>query len=432
MSKPEVKFLPLKEEEQAKELRVLCEMHICQDPDTALESKVLVNREQLVKRWASQRVQWNEEHGGMTLAETWFVALCYQHMATHPPSPDLNLEALDCIRLYDTLKAQCRRKTGIPGVPLTIFEQVAYLIVFVLSHSLDETVVQAADQHFKSLNYEQRTQRTQMAKRTDSDSLAGQAVYGFIPMASRVFWCAWAEELVCHDAEEAKYEPGELKQFEGWLKRQFGYQTQQSFRIALADLFYKDHVPMGGHTFHQRGSAVADIVSASTLIQMELSEDEAKALQTSMDNSILEMETKANHPAREMVLQHMFSYTFSNRLQKGDQVTSFSPFIVNKWDIPDRLAELTGPLTQWGRPKRPVIVQSQTNWCVHAVECTCCPIAADHRDGPKSCVLRRRVYQAQDVMHALFLWTSIVKTQFRDTLACSTSLTKLTSEVFAS
>lgn len=426
----EIKFDPLKEEKQATELRALCEHHICENPGVPLESKMLVGREDIAKRWAAQRAHWNVEQGGLTLAEIWFITMCYQQMATHPPE-GLALEPVDCITLYEHLRTWCRRRAGAPGIDTRTFNQVAYAVVFVLSHGLDEMAMQAAEQHYKAQNTEGASKQVKAAKQAESDGLAGKAILGFIPLASRVFWYAWVDEMVCHNAEEAKFDPVEFTQFDTWMKRQFGMPTQQAFRIALTELFYKDCVPAGGHTFHQRGSAaVGDDTPAYGLVQMELAEDEQKVLAEALESTISEMEAKASHPAREMALLHMFAYTFGNRLQKGDKIMSFDPFIVHKWEIPDRLADIIGPLTQWGRPRRPVIVRTQTSTYVHHVECTCCPVTADHREGPRSCVLRKRVFQCPDAMHALFLFHTLVRVQFRDTLACSTSLSKLSNEVF--
>lgn len=418
-------FDPLAEERKATALRTLCERHLCDHPGEVLnDEKQLVARADVVRRWASQRALWNVEHGGLTLAEIWFVALCYQDVATHPPTE--TLEPVDCIALYDQLRAWCRRRTS--GIDTALFHRVAYAIVFVLSHGLDETAAQVAEQHFKK--EAPASQRTQLVQRQASDSLAGNAILGFVPLASRVFWCAWTDELACLDAEEAKVDASEFNKFQQWMKRQFGMPTQQAFRIALTDLFYKDRVPTGGHTFYLRGSAaVGDKTPAYALVQMELGESEQKALTDAIESTIPEMEAKVDHPAREMALVHMFAYTFANRLQKGDKITLFDPFIVHKWDLPDRLSDL-GPTTQWGRPRRPVIVQTQTGWLLHHVQCTCQPVVADHREGPLACVLRRRVVRCPDAMHALFLWLWIVRTQFRDTLACSTSLSKLSSEIF--
>lgn len=426
----ETKFDPLKEEKQATELRAVCEKHICENPGVCLlESKLLVKREDIVRRWAAQRAHWNVEQGGLTLAEIWFVTLCYQQMAMYPPE-GLVCEPVGCIALYNKLREWCRRREGAPGIETHMFEQVAYAVVFVLSHGLDEMATKAADQHYQSQNLEGLDKKQKAAKQAESDGLAGNAILGFIPLASRVFWCAWVDEMVCHNAEEAKFDKVELGKFQEWMKRQFAMPTQQAFRIALTELFYKDQVPTGGHTFHLRGSAaVGDSTPAYGLVQMELPESEQKTLADALESTIGEMGAE-NHICREMALYHMFTYTFGNRLQKGDKIMPFEPFIVHKWDLPDRLAEITGSLTQWGRPRRPMIVRTQTRTYVHCVDCSCSPVVADHRDGPRSCVLRRRVFQCPDAMHALFLWHSLVRHQFRDTLACSTSLAKLSSEVF--
>jgi hypothetical protein len=306
------------------------------------------------------------------------------------------------------------------------------MIVFVLSHGLDDMATAAAEQHYRARTVDMKAElKDEAAVQAESDGIAGKAVLGFVPLASRVFWCAWADEMVCHGAEEAKIDPVQFAQFEKWMKRQFSMPTQQAFRITLTDLFYKDYVPTGGHTFHQRGSAaVGDSTPAFGLIQMELTEAEQKTLADALESSIPEMEAQINHPAREIALLHMFAYTFGNRLQKGDKTMSFDAFIVHKWEVADRLKELTGSPTQWGRPRRPVIVRTQTNTYVHTVECSCCPVTADHREGPRSCVLKKKVLQCSNAMQALFLWHWLVRTQFGDALACSTSLAKLSDEVF--
>lgn len=426
-----VKFDPLGEEKKATALRVLCEKHIVDHPGVPLESIALVNREDVVKRWATQRADWNVVPDALTLAEIWFLSLCYQQMAVYPP--DFELEAVDCITLYDHLKAWCKRTAGAPGIDVGIFNQVAYAVVFVLSHGLDDMIQEAASQHYKNRGAELEglIKKQLVAKRQLSDGLAGNAILGFIPLASRAFWCAWADEMVCHSAEEFKFDESQLAKFSEWMKRQFAMPTQQAFRAALTELFYKDNVPTGAHTFHQRGSAaVGDSVPAYGLIQMELTEEEQKVLTKALEPTIAQIEQDPRNLAREIALFHMYAYTFGNRLQKGDKVMPFEPFLVHKWEIADRLAELTGPLTQWGRPRRPVIVRTQTGLFVHNVECSCQPVTADHRETPASCVLKRRVYQCPDAMHALFLWHSLVRTQFKDTLACSTSLAKLSNEVF--
>lgn len=422
----------LTEEGEATALRKLCEKHITEHPDTALEHKQLVARDALVRRWAKRRAPWNVEQGGMTLAEIWFMALCYQQMAVHPPG-EMELQAMDGIRLYDHMKELCRRKAGAPGINTELFDQVAYLVVFELSHGLDLKADEAAQQHFDSRAEELKAlnKKTRLAKRADSDSIAGNAILGFIPLAARTFWHAWADEMVSHNAEDVTIDAKEASQFNDWMKQQFAMPTQQAFRLDLTELFYKDHVPMGGHTFHQRGAmAVGESLPGSTLVQMELTQKEQELLSEALDDTVPDMEAKADHPARSMAIVHMFRYTFANRMQKGDKPFLFD--LVYKWDIPERLAELQGPMLKWGRPLRPIVVQTQTGWYVHHVQCTCSPttVTCDHRDGPTSCVLRRQIFRCANESQALVKWLSLMKHEFRDTLACGTSTKLLSDEVF--
>lgn len=434
--KKESGFDALGEERQATALRKRCEMHISEQPGIPLpESKETVLREDLVKRWAARRELWNTEKGGLTLAEIWFIGLCYQQMAMHPPQ--ITLRAVDCIRLYEAMQNVCKSRVAGAASTAELFDQVAYFIVYVQSYGIDETINLASAQHFQAQPYGDwvRKKKQKLAKKHASEALAGKAGYGFVPYAARTFWHSWAEDMARTNTEEHKSDALRALEFDKWMAQQFQYQTQQSFRVYLTDLVYKHHVPMGGMTFHERGIGASqlDVVPAFALSQMELPEAEHKLLVESMDATVLQMHTLAGHPGREMAISHMFAYTFTNRMQKGDLVTPFDPYLVYKWQIPDRLEQLTGPLTQWGRPKRPVIVETQTGWFVHHVQCSCPEVKStvEHRDGPRSCVLKRHVYRCANVTDAQRIWCELMISEFACTMSDSTSIGKLLHEIFS-
>lgn len=445
-----VKYNPIPDAKEAQDLVELCERHLdAKDGGygVPLESKSFVEREAIVRRWAARHREWNLEKG-VTLAESWFLALCYQQMAAFP-NTELELQPVDCIRLMDTLKNICGDRNGTPALVLAdAFEQIAYAMVFLLSNGMEETEEECANQHYaqrvRDLHQrgrielpgddEQRITEDQqellMGEKTKSESAAGLAVLGLLPWASRTFWHAWVEALVTRDARELKSDEKANGPFQEWMKQQFGYPTQQAFRMALADLYYKHCTPMGAFLFHERGMGeFVDAPPAFGVLQMELTELEVKAINTSLDSSVKEMGT-TGHPASSIAAAHMFAYTFNNRLTNASKKTSFEPFLIFKWDIAKRLDELTGPLKQWGRPRRPIVFQTQSGWFLNVVTCDCCESTADHKDGPGKGQLRRVVYKCAYVEQALCEWVLLMRRKFKSKLACDTQLNKLIDEIF--
>ena len=463
--------------DEFKQIRLACEKHIV---DAKVMDPVWTNTDELVLRWAENHKEWNEDQGGLTIAELHFVTFCYHYVATRRQDDELmdDMSYATCIKVFNDLRAAGFHPEKFDVGDL--LRKTAHLIVHVLSNGLDECVGMAAEELKKTktladLRSEDKAQKAQRAKEPevkyedgkgkfayevatdtilletwslDCEAKAGKAVYTFIPMASRFFWYYWCEQLMVRDAvmemdisDLGDGKRGDDDRVTKWLKTQFKILVLQSYRITLAELAHMNAIPMGGGSFQERGSEADEKdLPASTVAQMELPPDDYKKLNDDLEAAPNEINELPENGACEVGKMHMFMYTFDNRLKtSSNKGVPFDPYIIWKGAIPRKIKTLMEETTIWGRPQRPIIIQTQTGWFVRFLECTCVhPTTGlrikvkDHITSVKSCVIKQRKYGfgpgLRGVTKAIECWLDIMERDFDNELPCATKITKLSKE----
>lgn len=404
------------------------------------------NRDDIVLKWAENSKPWNEDNG-LTMAELCFVTYCYYHEATTPRNNDLHSRLCysSAIRLYVRL-VECGFK---PTAIDELFEEVSHMIVHVLSFGLDESANLAAQEMVAT-----RSERDFKSVKAYNDwvaecsSKAGFHILSFIPRASRFFWHYWAELLIVRGAEalpipmevsdkdEKRPEEKKKDKFFDWINTQFTVKVNQSYIIALNELVYRNAIPIGGHDFHQRagGIAMMDTLPSSTIAQMELP-DPVK-IQLADDLAPLPRAINENKAslAYEIGKVHMFAYTFDNRIRTSVRAMPFDPYIVWKSQIPGKLKAILKETRIWGRPQRPIIIQTQLSWYIRFLICTCpgVPNVGKHINSATSCVLKQKIINlgpgVDGAIEAMRKWGQIMAKDFDNKLACGTSIEKFSKE----
>lgn len=392
------------------------------DSETALEAPLFEeSRDEMVLSWASEHSDWNEDRGGLTLAEMVFGTLCHQSLAMHPEWLDTPKKYTDCVRCYAVMKR------GELVDLEQFYRTVCVLMVVTLSDELDD-VLQYVSDELEQSHHDEKIKKADWRSMCETE--AGVCVRGIIPMASRYFWYNWCEELMTRGSTLVLEEDDEGK-FDKWIDSRFNIQQQQSYRIKLSELIYRNAIPMGGHLFSKRGDATQDLPSA-TIARMELNDEQLTKLDADqlVAPSIINTDEKnAGHLIGKI---HMFMYTFDNILRTSAKAMPFDPFVVWKSDIPKRINDvMTNTLDNLcKRPKRPILIQSQSGWFVQYLECTCeHKSILKHTLNSKSCVLQPHLISfGQRVTSALRFWCVVMKRDFNGLLPDGTSIVRFLNE----
>jgi hypothetical protein len=319
-----------------------------------------------------------------------------------------------------------------------MFQQVAYLVVFILSNGVDQASENAGKAicddsgdawSSKDEAEEEQLQPAEVALAARK-AAAQSAVFALLPLASCFFWHLWAETLALRGSDDWKGDDVDSKNLRAWLDKQFKIPTQQKFRIGLEDLVYRNNAPMGGSVFQQRGTEVSsEGLPWALIVQTKLEDKEVNKIALALKETIPNIGLSPTNLAKEIAQVHMFCYTFDNRLQTSSKPMPFSPYIIWKSDVPSRISEILDDMLKWGRPVRPLIIQSHSgHYYVRTLECTCEPMTMLHKQSSTSCVLRRRLWKCTSALAAIDCWLKLMKTQFKNQLIDGTVIDRLTRE----
>ncbi len=419
---PATRYVKLTEELSV--IRNKC-IEFIQSENTLMESLLGKPRDDIVLEWASDHLAWNEDRGGLTLAEIYLGTICHHSIAQNP-----NWYNVDLIRYKDVVSVfKQLKKAAVDPLSVDVdklYKNVCVIMVVTLSQDLD-TVIDHVSNELQQVPHPADVKDAEWKLSCESE--AGQCVRGFIPMASRFFWYYWCEEFLTRGASDAKENEEDVKrfkQFDDWLNSQFKIQQQQSYRNALAELCYRDAIPMGGHLFSKRGDSTQELPS-TTIVRTELPDDQLSAL----DKQAALPPSELNDAGHMIGKVHMFEYTYDNRLRTSAKTQPFDPYIVWKSDIPANTDKLLHSVMDRAtkRPQRPVIIQTQTAWFLQHWECTCeHGSILIHVPSKMSCVLKRHILKMKSVVHALHRWCEIMEKDFDSQLPDGTSIKRCTDE----